>query len=468
MIIKGGPRSRKGGKRPLDVHLLLTDENEVVQVLDMRGTAATDLKGAFCEIEAVASGTKCGRALYHAHIDTARDEALSPEQWRHSVETLEKALGLDGQPRAIVRHVKHGREHVHVVWSRIDAEKMCAISDSHNYEAHERVSRQLEKEFGLRHVEGVHTGDKSKPRPVAEASHAEKQQADRLKLPLETVSAEARAAWDASENGAEFAANLAIYGHILARGDRRDLVIIDRANGEHSPRRRLGLKAAEIKAHCADLDLTALPSVAEAHELVQARSLETGERETAAAETPARQAPASAAVEQPAADKPNERKPDAGARPEEPATGQAAGSPDIDRRDGAPTIGGKGKADDAGKPKGEDMESPGILSLIFAKVTGLFDFVRHTLFAAAFAPTVEAKREQEPEQEGPRQMAGEPIQQQPTRPGRVYEPFDPSKIVLPIERESDARERDADDSRARERTREREIIPPPEEPDGGT
>lgn len=467
MIIKGGPRSRAGGRRPLDVHLQL-ENNEVVQVLDMRGTAATDLGGAFREIEAVASGTKCGRALYHASINTSRDEVLSPEQWRQSVETLEKALKLDGQPRAIVRHVKNGREHVHVVWSRIDAENMRAIDEhSHNYRIHEQVARQLEREFGHREVEGVHTGDKSKPRPVAEVSHDEKQQADRLKLPLETVSAEARAAWDASQNGAEFAANLAIYGHILARGDRRDLVIIDRANGEHSPRRRLGLKAAEIKAHCADLDLAALPSVTEAHELVQARSLETGERESAAAETPERQAPASAAVEQPAADKPNERKPDAGARPEEPATGQAPGSPDIDRRDGAPTIGGKGKADDAGKPKGEDMESPGILSLIFAKVTGLFDFVRHTLFAAAFAPTVEAKRAREAEQEAPQQTAGAPIRQEPARPGRVYESFDPSKIVLPIEREADARSRDAEDGRARER----EIMPPPnplEEPDGGT
>lgn len=284
MIIKGGARS---GGRGLARHLTRADTNELVQVLDVRGTAADDLAGAFKEIEAVAAGTRCKSPLYHASINTARDEQLTPEQWRHSVETLESALGLTDQPRAIVRHIKDGREHVHVVWSRIDAEHMRAISDSNNYRIHEEVARQLEREFGHRQIEGVHTGDRDQPRPVAEINQAEQQQAERLDLPIAVINSEVRMAYAASRTGEAFASNLTLYGHILARGDRRDLVIVDRAGGEHSPRRRLGIKAAEIKAHCADLDLAALPSVAEAQQQIEARQLERAGRDAVPDNNPA-------------------------------------------------------------------------------------------------------------------------------------------------------------------------------------
>lgn len=39
-----------------------------------------------------------------------------------------KAVGLDGQPFAIVIHENEGRRHVHVVWSRIAPERMKAIN----------------------------------------------------------------------------------------------------------------------------------------------------------------------------------------------------------------------------------------------------------------------------------------------------------------------------------------------------
>lgn len=291
MIINGG--SRAGG-RNIARHLSRTDTNEVAQLVQITGTAANDLDGALREMEAVAAGTRCKYPLYHANIDPPPGATLTPEQWRRSVDLLGERLGLGDQPRAVVRHIKHGREHVHVVWSRIDADHMRAISDSHNYKIHEQVARQLEREFGLERVEGVHTGDRDQGRPVAEITQAEQQQAERLGLSVATVKTEVQAAWRASRSGEAFASNLAIYGHILARGDRRDLVIVDRAGGEHSPRRRLGIKAAEIKAHCADLDLAALPSVAEAHQQIEARHLDQAARESApetaptiaAAETP--------------------------------------------------------------------------------------------------------------------------------------------------------------------------------------
>lgn len=69
----------------------------------------------------------------HASINTRADERLPPEQRMQAIDRLEKDLGLTGQPRAVVVHEKEGREHCHVVWSRIDLDKMRTISDSHNF-----------------------------------------------------------------------------------------------------------------------------------------------------------------------------------------------------------------------------------------------------------------------------------------------------------------------------------------------
>jgi len=64
----------------------------------------------------------------HASINTRADERLPPEQRMQAIDRLEKDLGLTGQPRAVVVHEKEGREHCHVVWSRIDLDKMRTIT----------------------------------------------------------------------------------------------------------------------------------------------------------------------------------------------------------------------------------------------------------------------------------------------------------------------------------------------------
>ena len=61
---------------------------------------------------------------------------------------MEKKLGLDGHARIVVMHEKLGRQHIHIVWSRIDLATMRSVSDSHNYRKHEEVARDLERRFG--------------------------------------------------------------------------------------------------------------------------------------------------------------------------------------------------------------------------------------------------------------------------------------------------------------------------------
>src|SRR6266571_5007526 len=107
---------------------------------------------------------------------------MTREQWERCVEVLEKELGLEGQPRVVVMHEKHGREHIHVVWARTDIDTMTLRSDSQNYLAHERASKALELEFGHDLVPGKHDKrdrEKQPEFPRSEMTHAEWQQAER-------------------------------------------------------------------------------------------------------------------------------------------------------------------------------------------------------------------------------------------------------------------------------------------------
>ncbi|MEK7754150.1 MAG: relaxase/mobilization nuclease domain-containing protein [Acidobacteriota bacterium] len=195
---------------------------------------------------------------------------MTPEQWQRAVEVLEKELGLEGQPRAVVKHLKHGREHIHVVWARTDIDDMVLRSDSQNYQAHERASQKLEIEFGHEPVPGKHAKrdrEKQPEYPRAEANHAEWQQSERTGLRPAEMREQITALKKASDNAQAFKAALEEHGYVLARGDRRDFVVIDPAGQVHSLGRQIdGMKAAALREFMKAIDPQTLPTVEEARE----------------------------------------------------------------------------------------------------------------------------------------------------------------------------------------------------------
>ena len=262
MIIKG--TSCAGAKR-LATHLTRTDTNERAEVKDIRGVVAEDLLGALREMESVAAGARTTKPFYHGSINTRENERLTDEQRMQAIDKLEAALGLTGQARVVVIHEKEGREHCHIVWSRIDLDRMAAISDSHNYRKHEEVARALEKEFGLERVQGAHVERGGQPRPVRTPSHREMLQAERTGLDTQQAKELLTGIWNSTKSGKGFQAALEKNGWILARGDRRDFVAIDPGGGVHSVARRVaGAKAADVRERFADIDPRDLQSVAEA------------------------------------------------------------------------------------------------------------------------------------------------------------------------------------------------------------
>jgi hypothetical protein len=258
MIIKGKSRA---GPSQLAAHLGNAEKNERVKLLETRGTIAQDLRGALVEMDAYAVGTRCQKSLYHAAMSPEPPHRLSPEQRAEAVDALEKKLGLEGHVRVVVMHEKLGREHIHVVWSRIDIGKMRSVSDSHNYRKHEEVARDLERRFGHDRVQGAHHERDGMKRPDRTPSRAELRQEERTGITGKQVKADVTAAFEMSDTLEAFKAALEERGYILAKGDRRDFVIVDRAGGIHSLARRIdGMKAVPLREFMSALDRDNLPS----------------------------------------------------------------------------------------------------------------------------------------------------------------------------------------------------------------
>jgi Relaxase/Mobilisation nuclease domain len=275
MIIGGGSR---GMSEWFSNYLTKDRPDEIVRLMEIRGLPADNIPDAFAELRLLASASqRCENFMYHAHINPRAEEPLTEPQWDRALDTLEHNLGLDQQPRLVVEHEKDGRIHRHVIWGRIDPDTMKAIPDSNNYAIHMRTADELERLFGHERTERGRDHEGRNP------DDWEVSRGQETGIDPRDVKAELTALYRQADSGQAFAAALDEHGYILARGDRRDFVVVDRAGDEHAlGKKKLGAKAAEIRARMADIDRDALPSVAEARAMARDRLDDADEQQKSA------------------------------------------------------------------------------------------------------------------------------------------------------------------------------------------
>ncbi|WP_051960969.1 relaxase/mobilization nuclease domain-containing protein [Devosia riboflavina] len=225
MILKG---SQRAGGKALAIHLLRTDENDHVQVHQVRGFVRNNVMDAFKEAYAISRGTKCKQFLFSLSLSPPALERVPVEVFERAIEKIEVRLGLTGQPRAIVFHEKDGRRHAHCVWSRIDPKTMRARQMGHFKTKLTELSRELYLEHRWKMPSGL---AKFAPRNPLNFSLAEWQQAKRMGRDATRIKALFQEAWAISDSGAAFERALEERGYHLARGDRRGFVAVD-VNGE--------------------------------------------------------------------------------------------------------------------------------------------------------------------------------------------------------------------------------------------
>ena len=267
MILKG---SQRGGASQLAAHLLNARDNEHVEVHELRGFCADDLTGAFQEIEATSRGTRAKQPLFSLSLNPPPREHVSTKDFESAIDTAERKLGLQGQPRAIVFHEKEGRRHAHVVWSRIDSEHMKAVNLPHFKRKLQDVSRQLYREHGWDMPRGLVAGTQRDP---LNFTRSEWEQAKQAQQDPKALKALFRQCWEQADSGQAYAQALAQQGYTLAQGDRRAFVAVDFRGQVYAVAKWANIKTKEVRAR---LDgLQNLPTVEQAQAQMAAHMTET-------------------------------------------------------------------------------------------------------------------------------------------------------------------------------------------------
>ena len=140
MILKG---SQRGGAKQLASHLLNADDNEHVELHDVRGFIGNTVHDALMESYAISRGTKCTQHLFSLSLSPPQDARVPVKDFENALSRIETEMGLEAQPRVIIFHEKDGRRHAHAVWSRIDAHEMKAVPLPHFKLKLREISRAL-------------------------------------------------------------------------------------------------------------------------------------------------------------------------------------------------------------------------------------------------------------------------------------------------------------------------------------
>jgi hypothetical protein len=228
MIIKGAAR---GNARQLAEYLVGLRDNDRTEPFYNEGTTTPDdILQSLLDMEALGSLSKGEKTIYHAQISPGKKDSLemSDEQYLRSIRILAEKLGFKDQPFVSRFHYKKDGVHLHVAWQRYSPEKKRLISDSKNYERHDKAREQMEIEFGHARTRGK------------DPKHNE-------------VQREAFEAWQKTKTGPEFVDEMKQRGYTVAKSNRkRPFQVVDHETGiTYELTRKLKDRATEtyIKAN---------------------------------------------------------------------------------------------------------------------------------------------------------------------------------------------------------------------------
>jgi len=217
MILKA---SQRGGARQLGMHLL-KDENEHVEVHDIRGFISDDVLGALKEAQAVAMGTKCKQFLFSVSLNPPKTEYVHTEVFEQAISRIEEKHNLAKQARIIIFHEKEGRRHCHAIWSRIDVEEMKAVQLSHYKLKMREISKQIYLENGWKMPRGLVDSKERDPRNF---TLAEWQQSKRTSYSAKEIKSIVQECWAISDSRPSLEHALEERGLYLAQGRRKSHV----------------------------------------------------------------------------------------------------------------------------------------------------------------------------------------------------------------------------------------------------
>ncbi|MBP7611534.1 MAG: relaxase/mobilization nuclease domain-containing protein [Paludibacter sp.] len=131
------------------------------------------------------SHIRTSKPVIHISLNPHPDDKLTDNQLADIGREYMERFGYGGQPYMIFKHEDIGREHIHIVSTRVRTDGSI-ISDSKNYERSQKITNHLEQKYGL-HAKEKSQGESWQLSPVdASLGNLKKQVANVIK-PLSTM-----------------------------------------------------------------------------------------------------------------------------------------------------------------------------------------------------------------------------------------------------------------------------------------
>ena len=248
MLLKG---SQRGGAKQLGIHLMNMDDNDHVEIHEIKSFMSNDIVGALKEAYGVSKGTKCRQFLFSVSLSPPPEANVDIATFEKAIQQIEEKNKLTNQPRIIVFHEKYGRRHAHVVWSRIDAQTMTAKNLPHFKLKLRDISRSLFIENNWKMPEGLMNSEK---RCIRNFTLAEWQEARRNGYNAGDLKEIIQECWAASDTKSSFTNALNERGFLLAKGDRGRYVTVFHTGQVFAVTNATGKRKKEIEARLGSVD----------------------------------------------------------------------------------------------------------------------------------------------------------------------------------------------------------------------
>lgn len=226
--------SQRGNGADLATHLSNAEDNEFVEVQTF-GFLADDPHGAFSEAEAQAYAmTKLEKYLYSLSVNPDPRQPWTDEMYTDYTNRAAQTLGLQDQPYVKAKHIKEGadgllREHMHIVWSRVDVQNSRGINISYDRLKLMQLAREFAQDHGLDLPGGYYNIEQNHEQTSLYETAKETETGISKAKHKEVVTD----LWRTSDSPKAFVAALEDHGYMLASGNR-PYVLVDTFGKMHA------------------------------------------------------------------------------------------------------------------------------------------------------------------------------------------------------------------------------------------
>ena len=279
MYLKGSTINNRGHARKMAAHLF-KDENEIITVREsLLGTSRTAIERELVAMQHYAKLTKGKEAVFSVAISPREHESLSEEQLDRAIEMIEERFKLEGQQKIVIDHVKDGRAHSHVLWSKVDIDNQKLIATNNYKVILKDMAREMEREFEHELTRSRYT---DKTLEVTDQDRMRDGRRSPEKLEQRSSVERKRLLgdlWQDAQSPDHFIAMAKDEGYAIARGDKAKFVVIDRDGEISSLARDLPktVKTKDLESRFQGLEKP-LPNTAQVLEQIkgQERTLQPG------------------------------------------------------------------------------------------------------------------------------------------------------------------------------------------------